>query len=102
LWLVVTGSFGVPSVGREDWIALVPFAVALVVREVLTLHSIEEIGIHFWAGRAPNRHSFVQPLFEMFMVRFARDPQSFAMHVNGVLGAVASLPLYVFVRQRTA
>src|SRR5438132_5199501 len=102
LWLVVTGYFGFPAAKREDWVAIVPFAVALVVREVLTLHSIEEIGIHFWAGRAPNRHSFVQPLFEMFMVRFASDPQSFAMHVNGILGAVASVPLYLFVRRRTA
>ncbi|HLY37206.1 MAG TPA: hypothetical protein VKU61_04180, partial [Candidatus Binatia bacterium] len=102
LWLTMTGYFGFASPEPADWVAIVPFAIALVVREVLTLHSIEEIEIHFFSGRAPNKHSFVQPLLEMFMVRFARDPQRFAMHVNGILGAVASLPLYLFVRHRTA
>jgi len=102
LWLVVTGYFGFASPEPADWVAIVPFATALVVREALTLHSIEEIEIHFFSGHVPNKHSFVQPLLEMFIVRFARDPQSFAMHVNGILGAVASLPLYLFVRHRTA
>lgn len=99
LWLTVTGFFGSGAVHRDDWVGVVPFLVALGLREIFTLHSIQEIEIQF-SEKFIGRHSVVYPLFQMFYAPLVRDPQWFTMHVNGVLGAVASLSLYVFIRQR--
>ena len=101
LWLAVSGYFGYGSPSREDWPALVVFLLALGIREGYARHAIEEIEIHFFYGGFLNRHSVVYPLLEMFLQRLARDPYLFMMHVNGILGALATLPLYLFVRQRT-
>ena len=101
LWLVVSGYFGYASARRDDWVALIPFTLALVIREAYARHSIQEMELFFYFGVFPNRHSIVQPLFAMFFQRLAADPYWFMMHVNGTLGAVAALPLYLFVRQRS-
>ena len=101
LWLAVSGYFGYGSPRREDWPALIVFLLALGIREGYARHAIEEIEIHFFYGVFPNRHSVVYPLLQMFLQPLARDPYLFMMHVNGVLGALATLPLYMFVRQRT-
>jgi hypothetical protein len=101
LWLAMTGAFTFGSWRRSDWIALLPFAGALVVREYLTLHSIQEIEIQF-ALTPVGRHSVVYPLFQLLYSRLVRDPQTATFHINGVVGALAVLPLYLFVRQRTA
>jgi hypothetical protein len=37
----------------------------------------------------------------MFFWPLATDSAAFAFHVNGVAGALATLPLYLFIRQRT-
>ena len=107
LWLAVSGYFGYGSARRGDWVSLVPGCVALIVREMFTLHSVEGIEIQFATGiqfaQGPvGRHSVLYPLLQMFFVPMVRDPQSFTMHVNGVLGALATLSMYLFVRQRTA
>jgi hypothetical protein len=99
LWLVVSGYFGYGSACRRDWVGLVPFLVALVLREVFTLHSVQEIEIQFAHGPV-GRHSIVYPLLQMFFIPIVRDTQSFTMHMNGVLGAIACLGMYLFVRQR--
>ncbi len=106
LWLTATGFFGYGSARRSDWIGLVPFAVALVVREILTRHSLAGIEVQFATqievGAGPSgKHSVVYPLLQMFLVPIVQDPQWLTMHLNGVLGAFASLALYLFVRQRT-
>src|SRR5690348_1166741 len=90
------------SPGRRrdvDGLGLAAFGVALVVREVLTRHSLEEIEVQFAQGPV-TRHSVVYPLFQLIYSPFVRDQQWVTMHVNGVLGSVAVLALYVFVRRR--
>lgn len=99
LWLTLTGFFGYASADRGDWVGLVPFALALVVREGFALHSVQEIEIQFAQGPV-GRHSVVYPLLQMFFVPLVRDPHRFTMHMNGVLGALACLAMYRFVRQR--
>jgi len=99
LWLTLTGCFGYGSARRSDWVGLVPFAIALVLREIFTLHSLQEIEIQFAHGPV-GRHSVVYPLLQMFFAPFVGDDQAFTMHMNGWLGALAVLALYLFVRQR--
>jgi len=100
LWLVVSGAFTFGSWGPGDWVAVVPFVAALAVREVWTLHSVQEIEIQF--ALAPvGRHSVVYPLFQLFYSRLVWDAQAVTFHVNAVLGALAIPPLFLFVRQRT-
>lgn len=99
LWLVVSGFFGYGGARRGDWVGLIPFLVALVVREIFTLHSVQEIEIQFAQGPV-GRHSVVYPLLQLFFQPIVRDAHSFTMHMNGVLGAAASLSLYLFIRQR--
>ncbi|MBI3781965.1 MAG: hypothetical protein HY270_01050 [Deltaproteobacteria bacterium] len=100
LWLAASGQFTFATWNRTDWVALLPFALALLVRERLVLHSIQEIEIQF-AGGPVGRHSVVYPLFQLFYSRLVHNPQSFTFHINALLGALAVLPLYLFVRQRT-
>jgi hypothetical protein len=100
LWLCASGYFTWGSACRGDWVALPPFLLALVLREAFTLHSLQEIVIYFEHGPL-GRHSVVYPLVQMFFVPLASDPQAFVLHMNGVLGALATLGLYLFVRQRT-
>jgi hypothetical protein len=101
LWLVLSGTFGYGSARRADWPALLVFLFALGIREGYARHAIQELEIYFYYGVVPSRHSVIHPLFQMFLQPLARDPYLFMMHVNGVLGALATLPLYLFVRQRT-
>src|SRR5207248_10088352 len=101
LWLVVTGYFGFGSLSRRDWPVLLPLALALTAREGLALHSMGEIEPQFVLLSVRNRHSAVQWLFSLFVGNLGRDPFTFLMHANGVLGALATVPLYLFVRQRT-
>ncbi len=101
LWLIISGFFGYGAARRSDWVGLVPFCVALGVREIFTLHSVQEIEIQFAQGPI-GRHSVVYPLLQMFFLPLVRDPQWFTMHMNGVFGAVACLSLYLFVRHRFA
>lgn len=99
LWLTVSGAFGYGAVCPGDWVGLVPFCIALVVREIFVLPSVEELYLHFVQGPV-DRHSVVYPLLQMWFVPIVPDVQSFVMHMNGVLGALASLSAYLFVRQR--
>lgn len=99
LWLAVTGYFGCGSAQRGDWVGLIPFILALALRELFTLHSLQEIEIQFAYGPV-GRHSVVYPLLQMFFAAFVADAQAFTMHMNGWLGAVAVLAIYLFVRQR--
>ncbi|MEO8601924.1 MAG: hypothetical protein ABI629_05055, partial [bacterium] len=101
LWLTLSGRFGYAGAEARDWVALLPFAVALAVREGFTLHSVQEIEIQFAQGPV-GRHSVVYPLLQLFFAPLVRDPHAFTMHLNGVLGAVACLGMYQFVRQRLA
>jgi len=88
------------SVRRDiDAPGLAAFAAALVVREVFTRHSLEEIEVQFAHGLV-TRHSVVYPVFQLLYSPLVRDPQAVTMHVNGVLGSLAVLALYVFVRRR--
>jgi hypothetical protein len=99
LWLTIAGGFGSGSVRRSDWVGLVPFAVALVVRMFFTLHSVQEIEIQFAQGPI-GRHSVVYPLWQLFFMPLVGDPHASTMQLNGVLGALASPALYLFIRQR--
>jgi hypothetical protein len=99
LWLLLSGFFGYGSARRSDWVAILPFSVALAVREIFTLHSIQEIEIHFARGPVV-KHSVVYPVLQLFFAPLVRDLHSFTMHMNGVLGALAALSMYLFVRQR--
>jgi hypothetical protein len=98
-WLALTGAFGYGFVRRGDWVGLLPFAAALVVREALTLHSIQEYEIQFAIG-PQDKHSFVYPMLQLLFTPLLNDPHWFVMHLNGVLGALACLFAYVFVRER--
>src|SRR5262249_50048747 len=60
-WLLVSGFFGYGGARRTDWIALLPFVAGLVVREVFTMHSVQELEIQFAQGPV-GRHSVVYPL----------------------------------------
>ncbi len=99
LWLCATGSFGYGSPHRSDWVAVVPFLIALAVRELFTLHSVEEIELAFATGPTV-KHSVVYALVQLFYAPLVDDAHAFTMHLNGGLGAFATLPLYLFVRQR--
>jgi hypothetical protein len=101
LWLAVAGAFGYGSPRREDWPVLLAFLLALAVREGYARHGIEELEIYFYYGEFPNRHSVVHALYQMFVQSLGTDPYRLMMHVNGILGALATLPLFLFVRQRT-
>jgi hypothetical protein len=100
LWLVLSGWSGWGFLDREGWLIAIPLAVALVVREGLTIHSTADAIINFTSGPI-NRHSVVYPLLQLFFVPLVRDPQSFTLHMNGLLGALATAPLFSFVRWRT-
>lgn len=99
LWLVLTGWFGYGSARRSDAVAAIPFVIALIVREIFTLHSVQEIEIQFARGPV-GRHSVVYPLLQMFFEPLVRDRHVFTMHLNAVLGALACPALYLFVRNR--
>jgi hypothetical protein len=101
LWLAVSGTFGYGSPRREDWPALVAFALALGIREGYARQGIAELELYFFYGAYPMRHSIIHPLLQMFLQRLFTDPYVVIPHVNGVLGSLAVLPLYLFVRQRT-
>lgn len=94
LCLAVSGFFGYGSAGRRDWVALIPLGAALVVREIFTLHSVQEIEIQFAQGPV-GRHAIVYPLLQLFFAPLVRDPHRFTMHMNGVMGAAATLSLYL-------
>jgi hypothetical protein len=100
LFLTVSGlfTFGAPLAG--DAVALAPFAVALLIREVFTLHSIDNTHIQFAHGLA-SPHSMLSPYLEAFLRPITADVQTAVFHFNGILGAAATLPLYGLVRQRT-
>lgn len=100
LWLALTGAFGYGSPRRQDWPALFVFLLALAIREGYARHAIQELEIYFYYGAFPSRHSVVRMLFQMFLQSLAADQYRFMMHVNGVLGSLATLPLFLFVRQR--
>jgi hypothetical protein len=100
-WLTVAGFFGYGDARRTDAVALAPFAVALAVRELFTLHSVQALELEFLMPDLWDRHSVLYPLLQRFFTPLVRDTQRFTMHMNGVLGALAVLPLYLFVRQRT-
>jgi hypothetical protein len=99
LWLSATGFFGFATLRRSDWVALIPFVIALIVRERFTLHSIQELEI-FFVLVPLDKHSFVYPMFQMLFLPFVRDAHWWMMHLNGIIGACATLPLYLFARQR--
>ncbi len=99
LWLAITGCYGYGSVQRSDWVGLIPFVIALVLREMFTVHSLQEIDIQFAHGPV-GRHTVVYPLLQIFFGAFVADTQAFTMHMNGWLGAAAVLASYLFVRQR--
>jgi hypothetical protein len=90
LWLTLCGFFGYGSVNRGDWVGLMPFVVAVAVREFFTRHSVQEIEIQFAQGPV-GRHSLVYPLLQMFFAPLVDDAQAFTMHMNGVLGGLACL-----------
>ena len=100
LWLGASGLFGYGDADIDDWIGLVPFGIALLVREFLTLHSVEQIDIEFAQGPV-GRHSIVYPLLQLFFAPLVSDPHAFTMHLNGVFGSLAVLSAYLFVRERT-
>ena len=100
LWLGASGLFGYGDADIDDWIGLVPFCIALLVREFLTLHSVEQIDIEFAQGPV-GRHSIVYPLLQLFFAPLVSDPHAFTMHLNGVFGSLAVLSAYLFVRERT-
>lgn len=100
LWLVLAGFFGYGSARRSDWPAIPPFLLALLVREFLTLHSIAEIEIQFAVGHV-TRHSVAYPLIQLYFGAIVTDLHAFVLHMNGIVGSLATLPLYLFVRQRT-
>jgi hypothetical protein len=100
LWLTAAGTFGFGSAGRSDSVGLVAFGVALVVREILTLHSVQDISIKFVDRPVIDGHSAIHPLLQLFFAPVVPDAQAFTMHLNGVFGALACLSLYLFVRQR--
>lgn len=101
LWVTVTGQFGWAGASRSDWPVLGALTAALASRELLTLHSIEELLIHFYSNTLRGRHSFVHPSVNLFAQSLGGDPYGAAMHFNGALGAAATLPLYLFVRHRS-
>lgn len=101
LWLCAAGFFGYASTRRGDVLALGGFALALIVREGWALHSIDALELSF-SRDLFDRHSVLYPLLQAFFVAFAKDPEAAIMHANGIAGALAALPLYLFVRQRTA
>lgn len=98
-WLARSGIFGYGTVWYSDWIALIPFAIALALRDLFTLHSVQEIHISF-AQDAVDRHSVLYPSLQLLYGPWVGDPHRFTMRLNGLLGAVACLPMYCFVRQR--
>ena len=101
VWLWLSGQFGWGSPRRSDWPALLVFLLALGLREGYARHGIQELEIYFYWDSFFHRHSVVHPLLQMFLQPLAADPYRLMMHVNGVLGSFATLPLYLFVRQRT-
>jgi len=101
LWLVLTGAFGYAGAARGDWPALLAFIAALAIRALWARHSVQEIEIQFAHGPV-GRHSVVYPLLQLFFAPWVADPQAFTMSMNGLLGAVACLGMYQFVRLRLA
>src|SRR5207244_3514317 len=101
LWLTVSGYFGYGSPCREDWPALFVFLFALIIREGYARHGTEGVVLHFMGANGFDSHSIVYTFYLMFIHALTRDPFELQMHSNGLLGAVAALPLYLFVRQRT-
>ncbi len=101
LWFVLSGYFGYGSPRRDDWPALLVFLFALGIREAYARHGIEGVELHFNWNNGFDRHSVVYTFYVMFLQPLARDPYRVVIHSNGILGAVAALPLYLFIRQRT-
>jgi hypothetical protein len=105
LWLALSGFFGYGSFDRRDWVGFVPFLVALAVRQIFTLHSVEGLEIQFTTQFEPpygtGKHSLLYPLLQLFLVPIVPDTQPLLMTLNGCLGALTALSVYLFVRQRT-
>jgi hypothetical protein len=100
LWLAISGYFGYGSARREDWPALVVFVVALALRLGFARHGVEGNVLHFGRGGFDS-HSIVYAFYLLFLHPLARDPFKLQIRTNAVLGALAVLPLYLFIRQRT-
>jgi hypothetical protein len=101
LWFVAAGFFSYGSARREDWPALLVFVLAWAIRAGYARHGNEELELYFYYGAVPNRHSVIHPLYQMFVQSLSAYPYWFMMHANGFLGALATLPLFLFVRQRS-
>jgi hypothetical protein len=100
LWLTISGYFGYGSARRDDWPALVVFVFALALRLGFARHGVEGNVLHFGRGGFDS-HSVVYAFYLLFLHPLARDPFKLQMRANAVLGALAVLPLYLFIRQRT-
>jgi hypothetical protein len=100
LWLAMSGRFGFGGLERRDWPALFPLGLAFVAREGLAHHTIQSIQACFFYGTFRGRHNFVLAALNDFLQR-GSNPFLLVTHVNGVAGALASVPLYLFARHRT-
>jgi hypothetical protein len=99
-WLLLSGWFGWEFLDMESRLLALPVGVALIVREGFTIHATSDAEINFASGPTAS-HSVVYPLLQLFFVPLVRDPQTFTMHMNGLLGALATAPLYSFIKRRT-
>jgi len=104
-WLLATGTFGLATVRRDDWLLAPILALALIVRLTLVRPGNSEITLYFPVagfdgGWFADKHSMVYDAWKAaFVSLWGSSHAEFAV-LNGVVGALAVVPLYLFVRHR--
>jgi hypothetical protein len=101
LWLAATGWFGLGRPARSDWPVLLPFVFALGLRELYASHGLENNELHFIWNEAFDRHSVLYTFYVAFIQSLPGDGFEWVTHANGVVGAIAAIPLYLFCERRT-
>ncbi len=107
IWLLVTGTFRPRgTLLWSDWNAAIPTSLALFVRLHLAKPMNSELTVYFpistfqgdWKGS--EKHSLVFAAMKAVLVQVAGDSHLQFMLINGVVGALTVIPVYLFVRRR--
>jgi hypothetical protein len=104
-WLALTGGFGTGRLREEDQVILPITVLALAVRLVLVRAGNSEIRVYlphdaFSGPWAADKHSLVYAGWEAVFFAVVGPANGAFMRLNGVAGALATVPLYLFVRRR--
>ena len=104
MWLFLTGFFGFCGLRRSDWAITAPVLAGLFMRLVLARHANSEITVYFHVQSLDalytDKHSVVYALVKMLLAALMGTSHEVLFVFNAVVGALAAIPLYVYVSRR--